>query len=105
MNGVNTVWIVCWNLVYSRAVGIWKDRTWRYPIIAGTTTIPVIIILRDITDGLYVTMPPLVAGFLVGAWAANASVSNTRTGWCTGLASGLSLIYGGVEFHNLGGWF
>lgn len=84
--------------LYTRIITAWNDKTWKYPITAGAVAVPIVIVIQYISNGLYGIVPPFLAGLLVGLWAVETPIPSARVGWRAGLISGLSLVYGGMEF-------
>lgn len=67
-------------------------------MISGLSSIPLVILIQYFNIEFYSVVPPFLAGFLVGLWTVKKPVSSTRIGWRAGVVSGLSLVYGGMQF-------
>lgn len=87
--------------IHEKPIRIWNDETWRYPLIAGGISVPILILLQTMTDGSFTPLLPLVAGFLAAVWSSKENVSSKLVGWRAGLVSGFALIYQGTMFSTL----
>ncbi|WP_139327055.1 DUF5518 domain-containing protein [Natronorubrum daqingense] len=87
--------------IHEKATRLWNDESWRYPLIVGGISVPILISLQTMTDGSFTSLLPLLAGFLVGFWPSKNNVSSKRVGWRAGLVSGFALVYQGAIFSTL----
>lgn len=74
---------------------------WRYPILVGTVSIPLSVILYRLSTGAFVPIVVLIAGFVAGYIFSTRSVGSGQVGWRTGLVGGLVLSVFVPEFFQL----